>query len=1434
MPATTEAAASPSRSWTRLAGFILIGLLVAFAAWLLIRSDALRTSAHGRNTHELDIAAQVLESWPGSVRAMAVGSLLPSRIDPTHPAEIEKGWQKAARFRHPRLGTIYIHYGLPKAGICPEADAATGTAGNIRFDKDRSRLRIAGSLGTSDLWYADQFARADGGSIRTLSSDEANRFIGALGMAPGGDTARICFKAELPLAEVVDLPGTAPELEKLLILDRSGNLLAQVGGSPLPMASVDELSRLRPIFDSVIDAAQIAASQGKAVPKPREAGPVVDLSAPVEVSIGGDSYVAYARSLNLPEEFPALACKAITPAQGATENGQPTAAASGQTAKVRSCLVLGLVPTAKVNSASLRLSPAGLTGFALLLGLLVALLPVLKLRLIGPGDALRRVEVAAIALGLVTAIAIGTLSLFFAAAHITDNQRARARAQQIAAGMAADFDAELKAALNAPLAVVRIPADIDRFTIVEPAAPAGLLCRRPNGAAVQPLLVRDAGKQPLFTSQSGEGWWPITESSALFGEFGAAWPGFVPVLNRCDRGTRANIAGRAYFRAVMDGSPGDGKFDKTRDLRLPGLEIGRNYRVAVVRAQPDGIEKVIIAAPFTRAATDRTPGPQRGAFVETFVARTFVAPVLPAPFDFRVVNADDPAMTVLFASNPSRIEVDRFAEDIGSQDAIAAIRLARCHKEKHVCGAQARSFSATHDGTRQHFIAQGLKGTPWVLLVHYPADAIARPIAEAAVFAAGAWTGLALVVIVVLMLMAARRGPGLWHWSWPRPGGGTAYRRATGRVLMVFAGAAVLCLGLAAFPGIYSGLLAILIALAAPIAAVVLTVRTLARHRDDRARFLDPFDEAAFRNLAIALLLLIGALPMAVLWGDSRASSQAASDAAQAAHLDKAVAGNVQTRKTLMRAFGTDYPGAVSPAGTPAPARNGTGLYARFAIDLHDANATLAGPLTRNLRLWSDVEAGEARPACTFDEEAEPMSRDARAVLCDPEIPAVHNAAKNDFAVDIAAFRWFCFALLTGGIAAILLGAIGVVLRCLFGHGIPLEAVNYPGISRRSDGRLDLPTKALILNAPLALRLELLESWQTIDLSDPVPVTPDPANPRLLVTGLALALRDKELRAKALTALEHMARAIDAAERAGATAAIPDQIVVMTDLSPLDRILQAYESEQAQAGGTLPEEGRREQLRWSRLFEAFATIGFTPSTKVSSATADDPAFGGHPVNQREGMATLVNEIRDLPEVVIDSLISCPEEAVAGYWRRHTRAGGYPFDPALFTRFYDARVREWAGSVCPASPAAAVDYLRGTLIEHYQYAWIASSHAERVILDSLARGRTVNIANALALRSLVRRGLVRFAPVPRLLNESFAAFVLQAEKPMQINHWRSEQPRSLWQRSSLPLMILIPAAIIALMAVALYSGERAIGLMPLLLGSAPALIGTLGAIRRNSG
>ncbi len=1443
-PAPAAPARSRSQGWVRLAALILVALGVAFAGWWLIRSDSLRDSEHSRNIHELDIAARLIESWPRSVRAMAVGNLLPTRIDATHPADLERGWQKAARFLHPRLGTIYVHYGVTKGGICPEADTAVGPTGNIGFEAGRGRMHIAGAVETSEFWYADQLALADAGTVAAITPADAAQFAQALGLAFKEPPAHICFKADLPLAEIVDLPTTAPEIKKLILVDRSGNLLAQLGGAPLPMASVDELSRLRPMFDSLLDAAAAAASQGKAaVQPPKDPGPVVDLAAPTEVTIGGESYFAYTRSLNLPADFPANVCKA--------GGGESKAAAPGSGVppeRIRTCLIMGLVPTADVNAASLRVSPAALTGFALVLGLLIALLPLLKLRLIGPGDALRRIEVAAVAFGIVTAVAIGTLTLLFAQGYVRDNQRAFARAQQIAEAMTADFRREFAAATASPAAFKALPASNGSFRIIEPAAPGALACRRPNGDSVPLALVTtspDAGT--IFQRAGRDGWWPVIESSALFGEFGMAWPGFAPVLNRCDRGTRANVSQRGYFRAAMNGSPGDGSFG-TKRFAIPGLEFSGEYRVGAVRAQPDGIEKVIIAAPFQRDTKDQTRGPQRGALLETFVARTFVAPVLPEPYRFIVVDSGDPALPVLFASNPSRIEVDRFADDVGG-DAGATIANARCARDTATCGTAATQFSTQYEGIRQHFVAHGLPGTPWVLLVHYPADAIARPLADAAVFAASAWIGLALVVLIGITVFTAWRGAAFWHWSWPRPGGGRAYSAAARRVFQLAAAATLVCLLLLALPGPLSGLLRLVIALATPAAAIAIVVTMLRRHAGDRARFLDPADEAAFRNLAVALLLTIGALPMAMFWADSRESSFAAEDAAQVGSIRAATAASIQTRLTLMRAFRTDSPDAVTlranSADTPAAQPDAFGLYARYAFDLrrHDAITdgtwSSAGPLTRNLRQWSDSDVAAVSLNCAAA-PADTMQARATRILCNaPDLPAPDAVNDTRAGLDIAWFRWFCFLLLAGGVIVLLRGALDIVLRCLFGHGVPLEAVNHPGIRRHPDGRLDLPAKALILNAPLALRLELLESFEIVDLSDPAPATLDTSKPKLLITGLALALRDPTLRANALLTLERLSRSVDVAERAYDLAnkpgSAPNQLVVMTDLSPLDRILQAYESEQALAGHTLGEEGRREQLRWSRLFETFTTIGFTPVSKLSPASPADFTDPTLTRDEREGIAKLVNEVRDLPEVVIDSLLNTPDEAVARYWRNRTRNGSFPIDPSkkLYETYYDKRVRDWAERIRPASREAAIDYLRGTLIEHYQYIWIASSHAERVILDSLAHGRTVNIASALALRSLVRRGLIRFDPVPRLINDSFAAFVIQAEKPMQIKAWRAEQPDSLWQRSSLPLMILLPVAIIGLVAVALYSGERALGLMPLLLGSAPALIGTLGALRRNA-
>jgi hypothetical protein len=1521
MAVSDPAAAQRRKTWGWLALLLLVVVAVAFAAWWLIRSDTLRESEHNRNVHELDIVARNIESWPTSIDAMARGNLLPSRLTGVLPSEKDSGWFGAARFRHPQLGDIYITYGWPEPARGKPRECFDFAPPESRVAFAGRAMTVVGQIPLAELWYADRMATKTGSAIPVFSDSDAKRFANAIndaeglrdakGLWPSGIAAppeadgakahpSICYRTSLPLNEVVDLAMTAPAIETLLLVDHHGNLLSQIGGEPLPMSGIDEIRALQPLFDTVIDAAAAAASNGKA-PAGLSAKPpqVVDLDAPTEVSIGGRSYFAYARSLNLlPKTFVAAACGKAVKALPSdpigpppTPNAQPASTgkaavdptvgvvasavgaavgaavsdaldgrATSDQGKGKSCLVMGLVPQAKVNAASARLSPAVLTAFGLVLGLLIALLPLLKLHLIGPADALRRIEIVAVAFGIVAAVAIATLTLLFAQAHIRDSNRAEQRARSLAAAMATDFGRELAAVLQAPIHVHGITGKDD--AVLDPATVAKLTCRLPDGRDAKGEQTHDEQTTgPGFKRETDGGWWPTQESVAMFGEFGRAWPGFVPVNYRCDVGSRADISSRGYFKAAMSGQPGDGAVPLQQPINPKLLRevapIG-DYNVGAVRAVTDGIEKVIVVAPFRRVSQPEGPGPQRGVVLKTFVARSFNVPVLPLPFSYMVVDTNDPALPVLFASNRSRIGIDRLAEDLDSASAHIALKNARCLRDRPDCGRPPAAFTTRFEGVREHFVAQGLPGTPWVVLVHYSRDAIARPLAEAAVFAAAAWIGLAVVAALALLFVLTWGGVEAFQWSWPHPGQSANYRKTARRIALIGAGTTALCLALSLAPydGPLVGGLRLILAISAPIGLVAMTIRALRNQGVDTASaHLSPDDEIGFRRLAVVLVLIIGVLPMLMFWVDSRKSSLAAVDHEQFAHVEAAIDANVAARQAIMRAFGTDahsiarskaeQPEAEQPEALPA----GFGQYARAADDI-DAPGhgvqQIVGPITDTLRRWSAYDAIQPAFDCAPpDGDSADAAEMARQAFCGLAQGTARPAARGETAKadakpepltaspvsDIWLFDGAAFTMLLVGLVALLAAATFALLRSLFGHGVPLEAVNYPGIERDANGALVILDKTLILNAPLALQLELLRQHAPFDVSDPLAKAPDAT--RIVVVGLALALRDPGLRNTALVALEGLSRRVDG-DRSTATPAgtrPAHSLIVMTDLSPLDRILQAFENEAAGAGGQSSDDGRREQLRWSRLFEGFSTIGFKPVDKVTPWKPGEDTQH-YTDAQRAGIAKLITEVAALPEIVIDSLLSRSDRDISDHWQQKTSKGGFPFAPKLYTDFYDAAVQKWAEQVRPASAAAAVDYLRGTLIEHYQFAWIASSHAERVILYNLARGRTVNIARALALRSLVRRGLIRFAPTPRLINDSFAAFVLQAEKPARIDEWRGEQPDSPWSRSALALTIIIPSAIIALMALVLYSGERAIGLMPLLLGSAPALVGTLGAWRRS--
>jgi hypothetical protein len=138
-----------------------------------------------------------------------------------------------------------------------------------------------------------------------------------------------------------------------------------------------------------------------------------------------------------------------------------------------------------------------------------------------------------------------------------------------------------------------------------------------------------------------------------------------------------------------------------------------------------------------------------------------------------------------------------------------------------------------------------------------------------------------------------------------------------------------------------------------------------------------------------------------------------------------------------------------------------------------------------------------------------------------------------------------------------------------------------------------------------------------------------------------------------------------------------------------------------------------------------------------------------------------------------------------------------------------------------------------MIEYYQRRWSSSTHSERLIMHNLAFGRLVNMTTAIAFISLVRRGLIVLDPEPRLMNESFAMFVRQAEKLDTIADWQSELPSGAWVKARLPILLTIGGLALAGVVFAIVSGQQLTALIPLLAAGAPALVATMSRMVRSS-
>ena len=1516
----SEAGSAARSSWGRVVPIAL--LLMGLAALLLLLpfGSAILSDVHKRNQRDLGIAASGLESWSDAIGAVAIGNFIRGRVGGLSEDERDyrDGWKLRATLRHPALREYRVVYATGSAESC-DAIAARVRAreGGLPFVRNylaggSGMLKLIGRFPVAEIYARDQRAGLQGANVSAYLRDIEPSAL------PDGDVAagdlQVCYGAVIPVDGLLQTRANQG-FTALLVASPEGAVLTQVGPERLPLSSIEALKP-----EASASTGDVLGSAGKVLAKASglstedidalgqtRAAParLIETLDPVELSVGGRSYYAYARPF-----FP----PADTFADCRPADVQKEAVGPGERGH---CYVVGLMPKAEVWR-QLADPPLLLTiCLALAIGMVLVLLPAARLILLGPGEAIGRLEMAMLALGIPAAASLATLlvlvltdvSAHRAAAEAQGGEIAEAVAAQAgleissrvaAAGNLADRLAALpRQSMNAPATslaeerwIAQMPVAANAPFSALPAGPREQLpsadvqrCLRdamakewsqppppalPKGwsrATLPPGFVTSgiplvADPRPMRcvetplcrASADAATGLPLLELAGLVDASGRRLAGLRAVSCRAFPGGRTELSGRDYFRRLAIGHPGlvDGQIAGPRP---------RPYSVAQVMALQDGIPQTVIA--LKTDAPGWHDGQGAGGSDAYLVATTslpaLVRPVLPPPYELMVVDTRDPSLPVIMHREAGRAGAERLDEMVDAADDLRdLLRAAAADPGK------ARRFERFYDGAARRFSAAGIAGTRWVVVVHHDKDLVDdMPVqtgwralviwAAMSVLFGGAWLGWLMLVgqrgraavgRPMDWLTLGNRG---WPRLWPQEGHTLVYRR--------------LGIGLGALAAVALAAIAVLagLGMAAPAAVVLaLAVRGGAaiwlhvslRTAPKTVDVLRPETQIRFARLAVVLILCLSVAPMLAFWSDSRELMAA------------------EKRAELVSSV-------TSPVGRMADsARAHADL--RWVLGLANIAMEKGAPLPVGLRLDRDAEvidrpSGEGfslylqrlqsnttRPTvatCSTD-----LSGDT-AVLCGPDLKAVAWSPPAIWRTAVEPPLLLLLLAVAAGLGFMLWTMLQRTLAALCGFGIALEAVTYPNLFlgnlwNKPPPKAAVQTlnrKSLLVNAPWTI-MPMLERMGgpagdeakrrlvPFDLSG-LDAADGASLPEIKVArgdiielyGLELVLADPPRRLMALRAVEELARQVDKLEREDD---LTDPFLLFfAPTAPMDRILDAYERERDSA----LEDGTRENLRWARLFEDFATfhfrpiettVGHTPEAAVAAHQARWDQLGNF---ERQAIETVYAELRWLSPRVVNGCIN--EEVMPG--ATLLDSGILPLGAAdvpprnPYPALYQNRLMAWALLRQFAGPTGTLAYLRAQFIEHYQRVWSGSTRAERLVLHHLAEGRFVNMAAGLAFASLLRRGVIVLDPEPRLMNESFAMFVRQAEKLDRIAEWKKDMPAGAWVRAKLPILLAIAGAALLLVGLVVAGGQQPAKLLPVLAAGLPALLAAMHRMMRAS-
>lgn len=1352
--------------WSLLA-VILAAMVAALAAlWLAGSASRLTDYQNRRIFRDLGIVTDGLASWPGSVRSMALSNLMPSRLEAV-PATDPAGGAARAPFWHPEIGSFAIHYRLAGPGGCGVPDGGDATSAQIAGDL----LEVRGQFPLAAVQAAD--AAVGGGKA---SPDALVGWLNGSGAAlvlPPGE-AMVCFWTSLPVERLIRLDRAAPRISNLLIADND-KVQMQLAQDRVPVTDLSKLPKLASA------AATLAASTGVKTPAGSTPADLRDALEPVQTQIAGTEYKVFVRPFRLAAD--------------------------------RQAYAVALVPMAAFRSEIVQPPPVAIGAFTLVVLLLIVSTPLIKLRLMGQSESLERLELLGLAIGLFAAVALLTNAFCFALNVAAQRAAADKRVEATALELRRQFTAEIATVTQ------MVAKDAGAAGDCRAGLPLALVFAPGEGDPVEPALVGSRADAAAAAQPAGASIFPPVESIFVADVATGRQRAGTRIVScrregagRSEVGARIDVSGRLYFQSAATGRVSGGDRQPRRFAGDAFIASGQQlfiwpaHAIEPVRSVSDGITKTILAFPAYVGPGAPQPAPNAVLSVAT-ILKTFLAPSLPLGQSYAVIDLARPGQPVMFHSNPYRANVERFADAPRGRAFARALDVLKAQDG----AASPVPLTLDYDGYVQRAAAVRLPGTDWALLVYEQRDAIDRVALLALNWSLIGWslfglvTGLALWTLLPL-LRRLRRGADwrLYHVVWPDQRRDAHYGRMVRGLVPWFVGLTLFAVLLPTLQWVVA-----FASVAVTVAAVVRLART---PPDPISAPLDVSTQRSFTRALLAVLFGLSILPATALYRDAAAMVGRQLDFATWSFEHAARSERTEATQAVARAF---YPSLRTRVDVPMP-ESGNGLVRPDWTSRPDG-VLRAGLIESIVLFWSGDR---------FLRVGEDSMR--------------QTVAPPEDVVRLAALR----PLDLVGVAlvaalAVLLGRamVDTVLSRLFGFGLPIEAMSYPVFPPRPPPGTPMPrpgtiealglsAKTMIVDPPLAVRELLLDYGAAVDLSAeslaPVPggSVGQAKKPIHVFYNLELTLRDPGRRMAALVCLERLL-ATERVRRGD------ELVVLLADLTPLERLLQAYERDREDLGAIDTDAKRaqlvdlmrnREDIRWSRLFEDFQTYIFETLPKVSDRLAYTPES-----------AFVLRELAPLPEQVIDTLLPPglkldPVPLVPGQDRRdRIRA----LDAA-----YGPKLRWWSFGLKIPSTAASAEFLALMLIEHYQQCWASSSRAERLVLHNLALGRGISMAALNPLSSLIRRGLVVMDPIPRVMNRSFALFVQRAERPARLAEWRREAPQGSWQATLRPLLIVVLLAVAGLAYAVIDSGQPLSALLlPIAAAAGPVILQAMGVLRK---